>query len=127
MEDALVVLLVLYFAKAYKLTLAVAPGVLPTRACVLVDDSVAVKRFKRLLLPTLDRPKNATSGTPKDGGNRLPKKAPTKRSPIFGVVEGLKRFHFKKRWSAADKKDLESVTCCCCEEEEPSEDALDCG
>ena len=126
MEDPPVLLLVLYFAKAYKLTLAVAPGVLPTRACVVDDDdSVAVKRFSRLLLPTLDRPKKATSGTPKDGGNRLSKKAPTKRSPIFGVVEGWKRFHFKKRWSAADKKDLESVTCC--DEEEPSEDALDCG
>mmetsp|Transcript_1332 Transcript_1332/g.2384 ORF Transcript_1332/g.2384 Transcript_1332/m.2384 type:complete len:297 (-) Transcript_1332:345-1235(-) len=89
--------------KAYILTDAVAPGVFPTRAC---DPSPSdnppllreASRFKRELFPTLDRPKNATSGVPRGAGRDIPKWAPKNRIPA--AESGEKRFQPNKARSA---------------------------
>ena len=90
--------------KAYKFTDAVAPGVLPTRA--LSPPTLVTNLFNKLLLPTLDLPRKATSGTPNDGGSFFPRYAPTiTRSD--GTDCGLKRFQLSIARSEVDNKRLD--------------------
>jgi len=51
----------------YRFTAAVAPGVLPTRAAVDED-----REFRSDDLPTFERPRNAISGTSRDGMSSVP-------------------------------------------------------